>query len=140
MLKAYQIGMFLFILNLSVMMLAEMPLFGSAYMDSGFTTNMSGNWSYTYDPANNQYYLAYDSGLVSTVNATDYMMTNLDEASILDALVLFGRALYNATVFLPWYLENLGLPFAISIIISAPVWFSYIACVVQIIRGVIIED
>ena len=139
MLKGYQIGMYLFILNLSVALLAEAALFGSAY-DSSFTTNMSGNWSYTWDPESAQYYVAYDDGLVSTVNYTDYQMTNLDEASILDVLVMFGRALFNSTLYLPFYLQSLGIPAGVSALITAPVWFSYGAAVLQIIRGVVFED
>ena len=140
MIKGYQIAMFMLVLSLSVSLMSEMALFGSAYTGEGFTTNMSGNWTYTFDPENNQYYLASDDGLIANVNYSDFQMTGLDEASILDVLIMFGRALYNATLYLPWFLQNLGIPAGLSALITAPVWFAYGAAVLQIVRGVIFED
>lgn len=140
MIKGYQIAMFMLVLSLSVSLMSEMTLFGSAYTGEGFTTNMSGNWTYTFDPENNQYYLASDDGLIANVNYSDFQMTGLDEASILDVLIMFGRALYNATLYLPWFLQNLGIPAGLSALITAPVWFAYGAAVLQIVRGVVFED
>lgn len=139
MLKGYQIALFLFILNLSVALITEMSLFGSAYPDTSFSSNLSGNWSYTWDPTQNQYYVATDGGLMSTVNYTDFQMTGLDEASILDVLVMFGRALYNSTAYLPWFLQSLGIPEGLSALLTFPCWFAYGATVLQIVRGVVIE-
>ena len=140
MIKGYQIAMFLFILNLSVALVSETALFGSAYPDTTFTTNMSGNWTYTWDPTQNQYVIASDGELASTVNYTDFQMTGLDEASILDVLVMFGRALYNSTLYLPFFLQSLGIPAGLSALLTLPCWFAYGAAVLQIVRGVIIED
>lgn len=140
MIVGYQVGMFLFILNLSIAMVSEVSLFGSAYPGLEMSTNFSGNWTYTYDAANNEYFLSYDNGLTNTVNYTDFQMTGLDETSILDVLVMFGRALYNATGYLPWFLESLGIPFALSMLLTMPCWFAYGAAVLQIVRGVIIEN
>ena len=140
MLIGYKVAMSLFILNLSVALVTDMALFGSAYPDTTFTTNMSGNWTYTWDPTQNMYYIASDDCLTSTVNYQDFQMTGLDEASILDVLVLFGRALYNSTAYLPWFLQSLGIPEALSALLTFPCWFAYGAAVLQIVRGVIIED
>ena len=140
MIKGYQIAMFLFILNLSVALMSEMALFGSAYPDLRMSSNFSGNWTYTYDAENNQYFLAYDNGLTQTVNYTDFQMTGLDETSILDVLVMFGRALYNSTLYLPFFLQSLGIPTALSALLTLPCWFAYGAAVLQIVRGVVFED
>ena len=140
MLKGYEIAMFLFILSFSVSLMSEASLFGSAYPDLELSTNFSGNWTYTYDPVNNGYYIATDDGMMSTVNASGFQMTGLDEASILDVLIMFGRALSNATAFLPFFLQSLGIPDAIVVLITAPVWFAYISACVQIVRGVVFED
>lgn len=77
---------------------------------------------------------------MSTVNYSDFQMTGLDEASILDVLVMFGRALYNSTAYLPWFLQSLGIPEGLSALLTLPCWFAYGATVLQIVRGVIIED
>lgn len=140
MIKGYQIAMFLFILNLSVAMMSEMALFGSAYPDLQLNTNMSGNWTYEYDSDNNMYYMAYDDNLAQTVNYTDFQMTGLDEASILDVLVMFGRAMYNSTAYLPFFLNSLGIPPLLSALLTLPCWLAYGVAVLQIIRGVVIED
>lgn len=140
MIMGYKIAMFLFILSLSVALMNEMALFGSAYPDLQFSTNLSGNWTYTYDSASNSYYLATDEGLPLTVNYSDFQMVGLDEASILDVLIMFGRALYNSTAYLPWFLQSLGIPAGLSALLTAPVWFAYGAAVLQIVRGVIFED
>lgn len=140
MIMGYKIAMFLFILSLSVALMNEAALFGSAYPDLQFSSNFSGNWTYTYDSTTNNYYLATDDGLPLTVNYSDFQMVGLDEASILDVLVMFGRALYNSTAYLPWFLESLGIPTGLSYLLTAPVWFAYGAAVLQIVRGVIFED
>lgn len=140
MIKGYQVAMFLFILSLSVALMSETALFGSAYPGLQYSSNLSGNWTYTYDSDTSNYYIATDQGLVSTVNYTDFQMTGLDETSILDVLVMFGRALYNSTAYLPFFLQSLGIPPALSLLLTAPVWFAYGAAVLQIVRGVIIED
>ena len=140
MIKAYQIAMFLFILNLSVSVVTEMALFGSGYPDLQLSTNLSGNWTYTFDADNNQYYLATDDGLIQTANYSDFQMTGLDETSILDVLVMFGRALYNSTLYLPFFLQSLGMPTGISMLLTLPCWVAYGAGVMQIVRDVIIED
>lgn len=140
MIKGYQIAMFLFILNMSVALMSEMALFGAAYPGLQYSSNLSGNWTYTYDSDTNNYYLATDTGLISTVNYSDFQMTGLDETSILDVLVMFGRALYNSTVYLPFFLQSLGIPAALSALLTAPAWFAYGAAVLQIVRGVIFED
>ena len=140
MIKGYQIAMFLFILNLSVAMMSEMALFGSAYPDLQIYTNLSGNWTYEFDSENNMYYMAYDDQLAQTVNYTDFQMTGLDEASILDVLVMFGRAMYNSTAYLPFFLNSLGIPPLLSALLTLPCWLAYGVAVLQIIRGVVIED
>ena len=141
MIKAYQIAMYLFVLNLAVMLLAQMPLFGSAFMGQTFTTNMSqDNFTYTFNSTENAYYLAYDDGLIETTNFSGYQASAIDEFGIIEILVMFATAIWNSTLYLPFYLNNLGLHPAIVTFITAPVWFVYAAGMFQFIRGLIIED
>ena len=140
MIKAYQVALFLFSLNTAIMLLSQVPLFGSAYMGDPFTTNMSGNFTYTYNVNMNSYVVAYDDQLLNTTNFSGYQSASLDEFGILQALTMFISAIYNSTLYLPWFLQSLGIPEPIIVFIVAPVWFVYGAGIFQIVRGIIIED
>lgn len=140
MIKAYQVALFLFSLNTGIMLLSQVPLFGSAYMGDPFTTNMSGNFTYTYNASMNSYVVAYDDQLLNTTNFSGYQSASLDEFGILQALTMFISAIYNSTLYLPWFLHDLGIPEPIIVFIVAPVWFVYGAGIFQIVRGIVIED
>lgn len=139
MIQAYRVSMFLFVLNTAIMMFMQMPLFGAAYMDSNIST-MSSNFTYQYDVENSTYVMAYDSDLINITNTFDgYQPTGLAEPGILDCLTMFFTAIYRSTVYLPWFLDSLGLPLPITLIITGPVWFVYGAGIVQLVRGVVFE-
>jgi len=141
MIKAYQVALFLFSLNTGIMLLSQVPLFGSAYMGDPFSTNMSqDNFTYTYNATMNGYIVAYDDQLLNTTNFSGFQSPGLDEFGILEALTMFVSAIYNSTLYLPWFLQSLGIPEPIIVFIVAPVWFVYGAGIFQIVRGIIIED
>lgn len=141
MIKAYTVALFLLALNVTIMMLTQFPLFGSAF-NSDITTQLdrAGNFTYTYNSTNNEYYLAYDSGLIEAVDFSDMQMSGIADINVLEILIMFGNALVNATIFLPFFLSNIGIPVVINTAICSIVWFVYGAGILQIIRGVLIED
>jgi hypothetical protein len=141
MIKAYQVALFLFAMNTGIMMLDQVPLFGSAFMGESLVTNMSqDNFTYTFNSSMNNYEVAYDDQLLNTTNFSGYQSASLDEFGILQALTMFISAIYNSTLYLPWFLQSLGIPEPIIVFIVAPVWFVYGAGIFQIVRGIIIED
>lgn len=152
MLKAYQIAMYLFTLNMFVMLFAQMPLFGSAFTGQDFSSNFSSNMSkanftYTFNATENAYYLAYDSDLIEAANFSGYQASSIDEFGIIEILVMFGKAVWNSTVYLPFFLNSVfssvlpePLLSILITVITGPVWFAYGAGVFQIIRGLIFED
>lgn len=148
MIQAYRLALFLFILNLSLMLLAQIPLFGSAFSGETFTTNMSSeNFTYTFNSSTNSYYIAYDSDLIDSANFSGYQASGVDEIGLLEILIMFGTAIFNSTAFLPFYLNNVlsavlpdDLRYAIVTFITGPVWFVYGAGIFQIVRGLIFEE
>ena len=144
MIQAYKIALMLCALSVVVQVFAAMPFFGSAFMDMDYNSTINttdgANFTYTWDPANSTYVMAYDANITNfTSNFSAYQPTGLTEPGIIEILTMFITALWNSTVYLPFYLNNLGVPTAWALIITCPVWFVYGAGLFQIVRGLVIE-
>jgi hypothetical protein len=138
--KAYKIALGLFILNVAIQYLGAVNLFYSGW-DTAKTSNYSNltgtNFTYTYDPINGTWYMAYDQNLTNNTPMLASMdqPSGLGEGDILGAMSTFFTALKNATVFLPFWLKSLGFPDIAVTFITAPVWFTYGAGVFQVVTG-----
>ena len=148
MMKFYQIALFLFVLNLSVMLMGQTPLFGSAFSGDAFTTNMTmENFTYTFNSSTHAYEIAYDEELIEAANFSGYQPTGYDEFGMLEILIMFANAVWNSTVYLPFFLQSvlsgiLPEPYLTAVImfITAPVWFVYGAGIFQIVWRFAFED
>jgi hypothetical protein len=138
--KFYQVALFLLLINSSVMMFVEINPFGAAVSNQSWTYNDTGT-AFTWEYENGTYVQAYDQELLDQINdSKNYSPQGLDEFGLLDAIWLFLRAVFNSTVFLPWYLQGLGFHPVIITFVTIPVWFVYIAGIVQFVRGVGFES
>ena len=62
-------------------------------------------------------------------------VTGLDTIDMVGMLLSFISAVLNATVLLPFFLAELGVPQFLNILIVAPVWYCYLAALVQLTTG-----
>lgn len=136
--KAYKIALGLFILNVAIQYLAAVNIFTAGWETavSSNYSNLSGtNFTYTYDPVNGTWYMAYDGNMINTTALQSYEPTGLGEGDILSAMGTFFSAMKNATIFLPFWLRSIGFPEVAVTFITAPVWFTYGAGIFQVVTG-----
>lgn len=117
--KAYSVAMYLFILNISFSLLANMQIF----------TMLSGG---TADPI----IFGYDQSIID--GAASYANTSVSGLDTIDMIGMIGsffQAILNATFLLPFFLSEIGVPAFLNILIVAPVWYTYFAAIFQIATG-----
>ena len=117
--KAYSVAMYLFILNISFSLLANMQIF----------TMLSGG---TADPIIFGYDQSIINGAASYANAS---VSGLDTIDMIGMIGSFFQAILNATFLLPFFLSEIGVPAFLNILIVAPVWYTYFAAIFQIATG-----
>lgn len=116
--KFYQIALFIFLFNLSLSILNGMNVLGQQYIQHDTKWNKSveqiGNAtneaSYTINP---------------TFIFGDFIM----------GLRLFTQAIGNATVLLPFFLSQLGVPKPLIVTLTGGTWFVYTIGILQFVSG-----
>lgn len=117
--KAYSISLYLFILNIAFSLIVNLQIF----------TMMGGG---TTDPI----LIGYDQNMIAAAEQySNITVTGLDTIDMVGMLLNFISAVLNATVLLPFFLAELGVPQFLNILIVAPVWYCYLAALVQLTTG-----
>jgi hypothetical protein len=134
--KAYQITLFIFFFNMMVAMYSQVPIFGSYGYEN--LTVTEGVMVYGLDNRSNvtSVSLAYDSEFLNVTSGFEgYSPTDRGDIGMLEGIVMVFEAFANATVLLPFFLENLGVPTLLRLPLTAGSWFAYIVGLVQFLLG-----
>ena len=116
--QAYKMSLYLFILNLAFGSLINLQIF----------TMLSG----TTDPI----LIGYDQSIIDTANNwQNTSISGLDTLDMIGFLGMFFQAILNATLLLPFFLMELQLPSWLALLITAPVWYTYLAAIIQMATG-----
>lgn len=117
--KAYSISLFLFILNIAFSLIVNLQIFTMMAPVPG-------------DPI----LLGYDQGVIDTAQSySNSTVSGLDTIDMVGMLLSFVSAVLNATFLLPFFLSELGVPTFLHVFIVAPVWYCYLAAIVQLTTG-----
>ena len=80
--------------------------------------------------------LGYDQGVIDTAQSySNSTVSGLDTIDMVGMLLSFVSAVLNATFLLPFFLSELGVPTFLHVFIVAPVWYCYLAAIVQLTTG-----
>jgi len=117
-LMAYRIAAFVFFASLGV------SLVNSMFVDSIQTLDPQSNPGMPFAPD-----ARWQTNLPTNMSTWPITQLNPDQSS-LDYGSLFGgvilfKALADATVTLPWFIESLGIPTALGLLITGGVWLTY---------------
>jgi len=116
--QAYKMSLYLFILNLVFGALINLQIF----------TMLSG----TTDPI----LIGYDQTIIDTANNwQNTSISGLDTLDMIGFLGMFFQAILNATLLLPFFLMELQIPSWLALLITAPVWYTYLAAIIQMATG-----
>ena len=116
--QAYKLSLYLFILNLVFGALINLQIF----------TMLSG----TTDPI----LIGYDQTIIDTANNwQNTSISGLDTLDMIGFLGMFFQAILNATLLLPFFLMELQIPSWLALLITAPVWYTYLAAIIQMATG-----
>lgn len=116
--QAYKMSLYLFILNLVFGALINLQIF----------TMLSG----TTDPI----LIGYDQSIIDTANNwQNTSISGLDTLDMIGFLGMFFQAILNATLLLPFFLMELQIPSWLALLITAPVWYTYLAAIIQMATG-----
>lgn len=116
--QAYKMSLYLFILNLVFGALINLQIF----------TMLSG----TTDPI----LIGYDQSIIDTANNwQNTSISGLDTLDMIGFLGMFFQAILNATLLLPFFLIELQIPSWLALLITAPVWYTYLAAIIQMATG-----
>lgn len=116
--QAYKMSLYLFILNLVFGALINLQIF----------TMLSG----TTDPI----LIGYDQAIIDTANNwQNTSISGLDTLDMIGFLGMFFQAILNATLLLPFFLMELQIPSWLALLITAPVWYTYLAAIIQMATG-----
>ncbi len=117
--QAYKMSLYLFILNLVFGALINLQIF----------TMMSGTPT---DPI----LIGYDQSIIDTANTwQNTTISGLDALDMIGFLGMFFQAILNATLLLPFFLMELRIPAWLALLITAPVWYTYLAAIIQMATG-----
>jgi len=137
--QAYKIAMFLLAVNwMFALFSAGTPLFGSLFE----TPVNVVEGVYTYEikapPANESLVPGYDESLVqnSTAGFTDYQPTDVTGPGLIEGILMVFTAFMHATALLPFFLNQLGVPGSINVMVTGGCWLVYGFGIVQFVRGV----
>lgn len=116
--QAYKMSLYLFILNLVFGALINLQIF----------TMLSG----TTDPI----LIGYDQTIIDAANNwQNTSISGLDTLDMIGFLGMFFQAILNATLLLPFFLMELQIPSWLALLITAPVWYTYLAAIIQMATG-----
>lgn len=116
--QAYKMSLYLFILNLVFGALINLQIF----------TMLSG----TTDPI----LIGYDQTIIDTANNwQNTSISGLDTLDMIGFLGMFFQAILYATLLLPFFLMELQIPSWLALLITAPVWYTYLAAIIQMATG-----
>ena len=119
--KAYAVALFLLIFNISLALLTDLQVF----------TMMAGD-----AVQNTTILLPYDQALINDAEGyINYQPTGLETLDMIAMIATMFTAIFNATVGLPFLLSSLSVPAVIIPLICLPVYYAYLAAVVQIVTG-----
>lgn len=116
--QAYKMSLYLFILNLVFGALINLQIF----------TMLSGT--------TNPILIGYDQTIIDTANNwQNTSISGLDTLDMIGFLGMFFQAILNATLLLPFFLMELQIPSWLALLITAPVWYTYLAAIIQMATG-----
>ena len=117
--KAYTISLYLFILNIVFSLMVSLQIFGMMSPDPG-TPILFG----------------FDQSIIDSASAyQNISITGLEVLDTIGFILMFFQAILNATLLLPVFLGNLGCPAFLQILITTPVWYTYMAAIRQMATG-----
>lgn len=118
--KAYAVALFLLIFNIVLSILSDLQIFTMLAPQAANATIL----------------LPYDQGIIDQASSyINYQPTGLETLDMIRMLGIMFTAIFNATVGLPFLLSSLGIPAIIIPLIVLPVYYAYLAAVVQIVTG-----
>jgi len=137
--QAYKIALFLFMLNWTLAMFAGTPFFGSA-LDIGNLSISEGVYTWSIDGGGineSDIVPGHDS---ETLNLSgefkDYQPEDIGALGLLGAVTMFITAVVKSTALLPFFLDEIGIPLILNMMITAGSWMTYGYAIVQFIRGI----
>lgn len=135
--RAYTIALYLFIFNMLVSLLTGTALFGTAMGGAvEWDKNVSGNMTFNSSGINGTLsILPVDYNFTEQTNFSGYKPGGMTEFNFFDGIYMLAMALWRSTIYLPWFLGELGFPSSIYYPLAMGVWFVYAAGVIQFLTG-----
>jgi|Deesub1362B_J571_1020462.scaffolds.fasta_scaffold00704_6 hypothetical protein len=115
--KFYEIALFVFLFNLSLGILNSHALFGGGYIQH------DTKWQEDVQIRGGDIQSSYE------------INPSMIFGDFIAGLQLFFIAIANATVLLPFFLSQLGVPLSLNGTITAGTWFTYVVGIAQFISG-----
>ena len=141
--RAYTIALYLFLFNMAVAMFTGTPLFGTALEGAvqwsgngtgNLTYNLTGPYNFT--GANQSLViLPVDQNFSAMGNMSGYRPGGMTEFNFFDGILMVATAIWRSTVYLPWFLGEMGFPSSIYYPLAMGVWFVYAFGTVQFLTG-----
>ncbi len=117
--KAYAVALFFLVFNLSLALMSDLQPFTLLAADPS--------------PA---IYFGYDQQLITDVSGYQNLsVSGLDTIDILGLIITLLNSIINATFGVPVLLLNIGAPPIMIALITVPIFYTYLAAVVQMTTG-----